>query len=65
MVINIFFPHNYAKINIVSGGDLPLEQALTLHNVMVHIKLFFSKNHTATAIYCVEFFFFLMYVSIS
>ena len=36
---------------------LPLEQALTLHNIMVRIKSFFSENHTATAIYCVEFFF--------
>ena len=38
------FSHNYAKIKIDSDDDLPLEKTVTLHNVVILIKLVFNKN---------------------
>ena len=32
------FSQNYAKIKIDSYNSLPLEETLTLHNVIIHIK---------------------------
>ena len=32
------FPQNYSKIKIESNEDLPLEETLTLHNVITLIK---------------------------
>ena len=40
----MFFRHNYAKIKIGSGDHLPLEGMLTLRNVIILIKSFFTKN---------------------
>ena len=36
--------YNYAKIKIDLDGDLPLEKALSLHNVII-VKSVFDKNH--------------------
>ena len=36
--------HNYAKIKIDSYDSLPLEKALTLHNVIILIKSVFNKD---------------------
>ena len=43
MVLHIFF-HNYAKFKIDSNDSLPLEQALTLHNVIMFINSVFNKD---------------------
>ena len=45
--ITYVFPHNYTNIRIDSYGSLPLEKTMTLHNVMILIKLAFNKyqNH--------------------
>ena len=41
----LFDPEKYdAKIKIDLDGDLPLEKALSLHNVII-IKSVFDKNH--------------------
>ena len=39
-----FFFHNYAKFKIDSNDSLPLEQALTLHNVIMFINSVFNKD---------------------
>ena len=36
--------HNYAKIKIDSSDFLPLEETLTLHNVIIIIKPLFNKD---------------------
>ena len=40
----MFFFHNYAKIKIDSDDDLPLENTLVMHNVVMLIKSVFNKN---------------------
>ena len=40
----MFFWHNYAKIKIDSDDDLPIENTLTLHNVVILIQSVFNKN---------------------
>ena len=42
--ITYVFSHNYAKIKIDSYDSLPLEKALTLHNVIILIKSVLKKN---------------------
>ena len=37
--------HNYARTKIDSYNYLSLENTLTLHNVIMHIKLAFDKDH--------------------
>ena len=44
MVLHMFLSHNYAKIKIDSYDSLPLQETLTFHNVIIHIKLVFSKD---------------------
>ena len=39
----VFF-HNYMKIKIDSDDDLPLEETVTLYNVIVLIMSIFNKN---------------------
>ena len=44
--ITYVFSHNYAKIKVDSYDSLHLEKTLTLHNVIILIKLVFEgKNH--------------------
>ena len=38
----IYFSHYFAKVH--SYDSLPIEKILTLHNVIIHIKLFINKN---------------------
>ena len=40
----MFFSHNYAKIKIDLDDPLPLENTLTLHNVIILIKSVFNKD---------------------
>ena len=42
-----FFSHYFAKLKVDSYGSLPIEKRLTLHNVIIHIKLILNedKNH--------------------
>ena len=42
--ITYVFSHNYAKIKVESHDSLPLEKALTLHNVIVFIISVFDRN---------------------
>ena len=42
--ITYVLSHYCSKINIDSGDDLPLEETLNLHNVIVLIKSVFNKN---------------------
>ena len=44
MILQILFSYIYAKIKIDSDIDLPLEETLTFHNVIVLIKSVFNKN---------------------
>ena len=37
--------HNYAKIKTDSDNNLPLEKALTMHNVAMLIESVFIKNN--------------------
>ena len=38
------FSKNYSKVKIDSYNDLPLEKTLTLHNVIILIKLDFNED---------------------
>ena len=38
------FPNNYARIKVDSYDSLPLEETLTLHNVIILIKSLFNKD---------------------
>ena len=40
----VFFSHNHAKIKSDSYDSLPLEKALSLHNVIIRIKSVFNKD---------------------
>ena len=42
--ITYVISHNYAKIKIDSSDFLPLEETLTLHNVIIIIKPVFNKD---------------------
>lgn len=42
----MFFSHNYDKIKIDADGDLPLDETLIFHSVIILIKLVFDKNST-------------------
>ena len=42
--ITYTFPQIYAKIKIDSDDDLPLNETLTFHNVIIFIKSVFNKN---------------------
>ena len=42
--ISYIFSHNYARTKIDSYDSLPLEKALTLHNVIILIKSVLKKN---------------------
>ena len=42
--ITCVFSSNYAKIKMYSDDDLPLEETLTLHNVIILINSVFTKN---------------------
>ena len=39
-----FFFHNYEKIEVDSYDSLPIEKRLTLHNVIILIKLVVNKD---------------------
>ena len=40
----MFFSHNYAMIKVDFDDSLPLEETLTLHNDIIHIKSVFNKD---------------------
>ena len=42
--ITYVFPHNYAKIKVDPYNSLPLEETLTLHNVIIRIKSVINKD---------------------
>ena len=42
--ITYVISHNYAKIKVDSYDSLPLEKAMTFHNVIILIKSVFNKN---------------------
>ena len=44
MGISYIFSHNYVKIKINWNDDLPLEEILALHNVVILIKSVWNKN---------------------
>ena len=37
--------HKYAEVKMNSIDDLPLEKAITMHNVIMFIKSVFHQNH--------------------
>ena len=37
--------HNYARVKVNSYDYLPLEEKLIFHNVVMHIKSFWNKDH--------------------
>ena len=41
----MFFSRNHAKIKVDLFNFLPLEKALTIHNVIKLFKSIFDKNH--------------------
>ena len=47
--ISYIFSHNHAKVKIDSDDELLLEETLTLHNVIIFIKL--KIKTTTTIIY--------------
>ena len=42
--IKYVFCHNYESIKVDSYGSLPLEETLTFHNVVTHIKSVLNKD---------------------
>ena len=42
--ITYIISHNYAKIKVGSYNSLPLEKAMTFHDVIILIKLIFNKD---------------------
>ena len=44
VVLHLFFSYNHAKTKIDSDDDWPLEELLTLHNVIILIKSVFNKD---------------------
>ena len=42
--IRYIFFHYFVKIKVDSYDSLPLEKRLTLHNVIIHIKLVLNKD---------------------
>ena len=38
------FSHYFAKIKVDSYDSLPIEEILTLHNAIIHIKSVLNKN---------------------
>ena len=48
LVIKVVFTdiilHNFARIKIDSYGSLPIEKTLTLHNIIILIKLVLNKD---------------------
>ena len=42
--ITYTFPQIYAKIKIDSDDDLPLNETMTFHNVIILLKSAFNKN---------------------
>ena len=42
--VTYVIPHNFVRIKIDSYDSLPLEKALTLHNVIIHIQSIFNKD---------------------
>ena len=43
--ISDIYSHKYTKIKINFNDELPLEKAITIHNVMILVKSAFDKNH--------------------
>ena len=52
--ITYVFSHHYAKIKVDSYNSLSAEKALTLENVIIHIKLVLNKDQNH---YCYNIFF--------
>ena len=52
-VIAYVISHNYAKIKVDLYDSLPLEKALTFHDIIMLIKSIFNKNKTN---YCYNIF---------
>ena len=42
--ITYIFSHYFVKIKVDSYESLPIEKRLTLHNVIIHIKLVLNKG---------------------
>ena len=42
--MHMFFSHNYAKIKVDSYDSSPLEEILTLHNVIILLKSILNAN---------------------
>ena len=40
----MFFSYSYASIKVDSDDNLPLEETLNLHNIIIFINLAFNKN---------------------
>ena len=48
--ITYVISHNYANIKVDSYDSLPLEKALTFHNVIIHIKSVWNISYLKTTI---------------